>query len=479
MEYRLLCYIFVLAHVAITIIFFIIFVLLWVGPGVGLMNFAEKLNNIYFNKRDLNDEEMASSRNLSIYEGCTARSILTLTSGSFLVGFANYLGASNQISGLISAIPVLAGIITVFSPVLFERLENRKLITVLFCFIGRLLLGLMILIPFINISGATRITILIATFLVANLFLASVMPSALAWVLNITPEGIRGAYYGRRESIVLGVVTIVTLVMGQVLDVFDRAGHQLNGFVVLYIFVIITTMVNLIIFSGIKEQPNKITKNSISIINIFSKPIKSKKYMKVSLLMAIWNFGYQLAFPFTSVYMISTLKLGYGLITIMAVLASITSVISVKFWGRLADRKSWVHLTNLMLLLQVASFLIWFFINGHTVMYLIAFAHILSGAAIAGINISMNNLQYSFSPPENKMVFMGFSSAVNGIIGFLGTLVGSYFITLTGKYSHSHSLGKLSVGIMQLLFVIAGVMLFTGMIVSRSMMKNELNMLKQ
>jgi len=436
------------------------------------MKLSERLRSIYFNKNELGNGEMAQSRKLSIYEGCTARSILTLTSGSFLVGFAKYLGASNQISGIISAIPVLAGIVTVFSPIWFERMENRKLITVLFCFIGRLMLGMMIVIPFINIAGSLRITLLIAMFLLANLFLASVMPSALTWVLNITPESIRGAYYGRREAVVLSAVAAVTLMAGQVLDRFHRLGRQLDGFVVLYIFVIVITLVNLVLFSGMKEQPNKITRTNLTVFNIFRIPLRNKKYMSISLLMAIWNFGYQLAFPFTAVYMVAGLRLGYGLITLMAVLASVASVISVKFWGRIADRKSWLYLTNLMIFLQILSFLIWFFINGSTVSLLLPIAHILSGAAIAGINISLSNLQYTFSPAENKTVYMGFSSAVNGVIGFLGTLAGSYFIAATDGFSLS--VFKLSFGNMQLMFIIAGITLLSGIVGTRKAINKDL-----
>ncbi len=435
------------------------------------MKLSEKISNLYYNKADLNEKEMARSRYLSIYEGGTARSILTLTSGSFLVGFANYLGASNQILGIVSAIPVFAGIVTVFSPLMFERMVNRKFITILFCLIGRLMLGTMIVIPFIDIPNSLQIVLLIGMFLVANLFLASIMPSATTWLLKITPESIRGTYYGRREAIVLGAVTIVTLVMGQVLDKFDRAGYQLGGFVILYIFVIIITLVNFIVFSGMKEPPNEILKTDISVINIFRIPLKNKKYVTISILMAVWNFGYQFAFPFTSVYMVSTLKLGYGLITIMAVLASLASVISVYFWGRLADRKSWLYLMNLMIFIQITSFFIWFFINKSTVAILLPIAHILGGAAIGGINISLNNLQYSFSPPDNKTVFLGFSSAVNGVIGFIGTLAGSYFLTVSEKFEFTA--WKLSVGSMQMIFLIAGIILFSGIVVVHNIMKSD------
>ncbi len=428
------------------------------------------IKKIYFNKDNLSDADMQISRKISVFEGCTARSILTLTSGAFLVGFAKFLGASNQISGIISAIPVLAGIVMAFSPIVFEKMENRKFITCLFCFIGRLLLGMMIIIPFIKVSRVFQLSILISVFFIANLLLAFTLPASQTWLLDITPEKIRGVYFGRRESIVLGTVTIITLVMGQVLDRYEKRGDMLTGFVILYIFVIFSAIANFILFSNIKEPCNKLAKNKVSFKNIFKIPLKNNVYMIVVSLMALWNIGFQLAAPFTSVYMVSHLKLGYSLITIMTVLASFTSVLSVRLWGRLADKKSWLYLIKLMVVIQILCFFIWFFINRNT-LFLLPIAHILSGAAIAGINISINNIQYSFSPKESKTIYMGFSSAVNGIFGFCGTLAGAYFVKDTD--SLYFKVAGLTIENMQMIFLTAGVVLTGCLIVIRILKKYE------
>lgn len=429
------------------------------------MNLLSKFREIYFNKESLSEEDMRVSRNISVYEGCTARSILTLTSGAFLIGFAKYLGASNEQSGIIAAIPVLAGIVTVFSPIVLEKLESRKLLTCIMCFIGRLMMGLMILIPFISPHKTVRVQLLIWIFLIANLVLIFTIPYVQMWQLNITPERIRGSYYGKRESIILATVTVVTLLMGQVLDKFEQLGHQFTGFIVLYVFVIVMAFVNVVMLSKIKEPVNPLLESRVSIKNLFTLPTKNKNFMKITFITVLWNLGYQIAFPFTSVYMVSTLQLRYGLVTAMAVLASITSVVSVRFWGKIADKKSWIYIMKLMIVLQILSFVTWFFINADTVYILMPVAHILGGAAISGVNISVNNLQYSYSPADNKTVYMGFSSAVNGIIGFVGTLIGSFFIKATDTIGVSPA--GFSIGNMQLLFLTA-VLVLTASIFSIS-----------
>lgn len=422
-----------------------------------MVNITTKIKSIYINNEPLTDQDKQVSRKLSIFEGCTARTIGTLTSGAFLVGFAKLLGSSDQIAGTIAAIPVLAGIVMVISPIVLERMENRKFIVTLFCLIGRLMLGSMILIPLMNISYQMKIVILILTFLIANLFISFSLPAAQTWLQAVTPEEIRGKYFGKRESIVLGVVTIVTLLMGQILDKFKQIGQQFSGFIVVYIVVIISAVVNFIIFSNMREPKSKVADTPPALKQVLTMPLGNNKFMRVVLLLIIWNFGFQLGWPFTAVYMVSTLKLGYGLITIMAVLASITSVIFVRYWGRLADKKSWLYLMKLMTILQILSFISWFLINKYSVLLLLPVAHILSGAAISGINISVNNLQYSYAPKENKTVYIGFSSAISSIFGFCGTLCGASVLKITEQYKVT--LGGLSIGNIQILFLVSSIIL--------------------
>lgn len=424
------------------------------------MNISGLIKKIYFDSRTLSEAEMQASRNISIFEGCTARSVLTLTSGAFLVGYAKYLGANDEIAGIIAAIPVLAGIISAFSPVVFEKMRNRKLITCLFCFIGRFLLGLMIFIPLISVEQSVKISLLVITFLVSNLFLAFTIPSSQTWLLSITPENIRGSYFGRREAIVLGVVTCITLLMGQVLDKFQKIGQDFTGFLVIYVFVMAAAIVNFILFSSMKEPPYPQAFRDINVKGIILLPLRNRRYRGVVIVMLIWNVGYQLAAPFTSVYMVSKLKMGYGYITLMLVLASVASIVSVRYWGRLADKKSWMYLLKMMMLIQVLCYFTWFLIDVDNVFLLLPIAHILGGAAISGINISINNIQYGFAPAENKSVYMGFSSAVNGLFGFTGTLAGSYFIKLTPTFGTSFH--GFSIGSLQLLFIVSAMVLTAG-----------------
>lgn len=125
------------------------------------------------------------------------------------------------------------------------------------------------------------------------------------------------------------------------------------------------------------------------------------------------------------------------------------------------------------MLIQVLCYFIWFMIDVDTALLLLPIAHVLGGAAISGINISINNIQYSFAPAENKSVYMGFSSAVNGLFGFAGTLAGSYFIKLTPSFGTS--VGGFSIGSLQLIFMVSAMVLVAGIAGMNRIIKHKLN----
>lgn len=182
-----------------------------------------------------------------------------------------------------------------------------------------------------------------------------------------------------------------------------------------------------------KEPANPVHKTGLKIGELLRKPLEDRSFRKIVILLAFWNFSFQIGSPFTSVYMVSGLGLNFTYITIVTALASIASVLSVRKWGRLADKTSWGFLMVILLAIQGVSHFVWFLTGDSTVYFLVPAAQILGGAAISGMNITIFNLQYTVAPVANRTVYIGFSSAVGGLFGFLGTLAGSFFLGVFEK----------------------------------------------
>ena len=421
------------------------------------MNIRTTLQNTFYNTEPLTGKDYEYSRKMSIFEGCTARTVFNLTSGAFLAGYASFLGADDAFNGIIGAMPVLAGVMSLFSPIYFEKRDKRKLQVLLLNFLHRFILGLMVIIPLISANAAPRLFLLGSFYLLAYMSIAFGNPASSAILIDLTPTNIRGRYFSKRESFLLAVGIIVSLILGRVLDGFRDAGNEYGGFVVVFSVILLFSFGNAAFWSQIKEPIVKRNRKTYSLKQIISIPVKNSGFRKIIIFFVLYNIGIQVGGPFFSVYMVTGLRLEYTYIMFMGMLSTFVNVILVRVWGRIADKKSWNFVLEYSIMLLGIVHFSWVFVSHSTAFILVPLLHIVSGAAWAGIGISTFNIQYIYSPEEGRTVYTGFNAALGGLMGFFGTLAGSLLLGIFD--SLGLQLATLTIGGMQMLFLISGVML--------------------
>ena len=405
------------------------------------------------------EKDLEKNRLLMIIEGASARTIFNLTSGAFLVGLLKYMGASDTFCGYILAMPVLAAIIQVLSPIILESLESRKGIIIVGSMLHRFLLVTLIAAPFLPVTPQTRLIIAAIIFMISNFALSFVNPAISNMYVSFVPQNIRGRFFGNRESVMLFVATLITLVMGTILDVQKDAGNEINGHLIVYVFIFVFTLINFLSYYFMKEVPLVHTTARIKLSEIFSLPFKNKMFIRYFIMLIIWNFAAQIASAYFSVYLKSDLDMSYTVITILSFMNTMTYAFMARIWGKFADRKGWATTTMLTVgILSICHFS-WFitFENSVLLMPLLVINHFSGGIAWSGINVSLFNLQFDFTPDEKRTVYIGFSAAFSGFLGYIAAIVGAQLVGLFG--SNRIVLFGLNYDIKQVLFLISSILL--------------------
>lgn len=416
-----------------------------------------KIREIFFNTKPLKPRDYEISRRMAILEGSSARAVFNLTSGAFLAGYASFLGSDDAFNGIISAMSVLAGMIALISPMYFEKRTNCKLQVTLLNFLHRFILGLMVLIPLITSVKSIRLILLAFMYLAAYLSVSFANPAGNGILIDITPENIRGRYFGKRESCFLAIGTIFSLIMGRVLDKYRTEGNEYGGFVVMFSVILLLSFVDGFLWSKIKEPYKDKKKSSFTMKQVITMPLANSGFRKIIIFFVLYNVGLQIGSPFFSVYMVTGLKLDYTYITIVSMIGTLVNVLLVRVWGRIADRRSWSFVLKNSIMMLGITHALWFFVNSETAFVLVPILHVTSGAAWAGIGISTFNIQFIFSPEDGRTVYIGFNTALGGVMGFLGTLVGSL---LLGVFEYTNpSIAGMEFSGMQILFGISGALL--------------------
>jgi hypothetical protein len=150
------------------------------------------------------------------------------------------------------------------------------------------------------------------------------------------------------------------------------------------------------------------------------------------------------------------LKLDYSFIATISAFASIVNIISLRFWGRLADKTSFTFVGQISILSIGLLHIVWTFATKQNAIILVPVLNLTGAALWPGINMAMFNIPFLYMPEDNRTAYLGFNTAISGIIGFFTAFAAASFVGV----SQSLSLNILgfSLSNMQILFFISGIL---------------------
>lgn len=435
------------------------------------MSIKDSIKKIYHNNKELTSEEYSHSRKMFLYESITANALVAICGGAFLAGFNNYLGVSDEVSGVIAGIPVVTGVIQIFSSIIFEKMENKKFLICISYLFSRVLLGFMYLVPLLVNGTRNRIIIMLSMYIASSAWSSFAASPIGAWLVDLIPNSMRGRYLGYKDAVSLIANTTTSLLMGLVLDKFRNAGNEVMGFIVIGIAVIILAIINFSFMSRISEPITKKSIKKITIKNVITEPLKDINFRKVIIFTILYNIALQMAMPYFSIYMVTGLKLEYSYITMIGILSTGARVFFSKRWGKLVDKTSWRNVTMLSILLLGFNHISWIFVNPFTSIITIPIVQFMSGLIWAGAAIAVFNLPFMYLPSEGRTLYLSSNAAYGGIAGFLSTLLGSKI--LASFKDLKFKIAWLEIGNMQILFAISGILLIACGLYVLFFMKTE------
>ena len=147
----------------------------------------------------------------SIYDGFTT---------FFLTAFALIFGASNEQIGLIAAIPYLSVILTELPGAKLLEFISRKWISFFSIIFSRSFWVFIILIPFL--FNKNPVLFIIIFYLLIKIVELVSEPSWISLMADITPEKIRGRYFGFRNMLINSFGSLAALIGGFYLDFYPK-----------------------------------------------------------------------------------------------------------------------------------------------------------------------------------------------------------------------------------------------------------------
>ncbi|MBI2565150.1 MFS transporter, partial [Candidatus Woesearchaeota archaeon] len=253
-------------------------------------------------------------------------SLYNALTSTFLSLFALSLGASNLVIGLIGSIPYIGALLAELPGAKLLDYFSRKSL-IMFSTAIRILWVVIAVAP-ILLKENVLLTIIITYFLLCLLDYVS-DPAWFSFLGDIVPEKTRGSYFGKRLMLMGVLGALGQVIGGQFLMLFPT----IQGFSGMFLMGAIIGVSSFILYLHV-EEPKYEDSQHHKLKDFF---IMDKKVIKFSIFVAVFNFGYMLAAPFFSIFMIKTLGISYAWFGVLTALQIITKLLAQRHMGKICD----------------------------------------------------------------------------------------------------------------------------------------------
>lgn len=359
---------------------------------------------------------------LSIVEGSLSNVHITVTGGAFLTGFALLLGASDFELGLLAALPFVGQLFQFVGAYLEERLGERRRLCALTAGISRLLWAVMATLPFLVVLGPARLPLFLFILTIAQALIGIAGNAWTSWMSDLVPPRQRGRYFGARNTITSITAMAGAWLAGRALDYYRGAGAEPVGYALIFGVASVCALAGAMVLWRQPEPPLRRV-GRIKVGELFSAPLRHRRFRAFSLTSAAWALAIGISAPFFNAYGIQNLKLSFATLAIFTIVTSAVALATQPLVGRLQDRYGdkvvlvgstiGVVLLPWGWVLATPDFLLPLWVNA-----------IGSGIFWPGITQGMMNLLMDRAPPEGRGAYVAAYGAITGLGTFTASLLG-------------------------------------------------------
>ena len=365
-------------------------------------------------------EQVRKSLKNSVLDGASYSAMLGLTQ-NYTTPYALAMNASTTQIGFLSGFPAIAMVLTqLVSPILVEKIGNRKSLLLVAAFLHTLMWLPILLIPYIFPNFQTWWLIAFITLLTAFDAIGNAPWNSM--MADIVPVEVRGRYFAERSRINNLVALILSFVAGGILQLLTRNGFM--GFSIIFAGAMISRFFSFYFLSQMVYPSIKVPKTKQESILKLATTLGSTNIGKYILFNSLISLSTSFSAPFFSVYMLRDLKLNYLTYVLINAVPVLSMLIFMPFWGRRIDRAGAIKVLKAASLFVPVLPVLWLF---STNIYYLCGIQVIGGFGWSGCVLALNLFLYYAAPVENRTRYIALSNALMFGGAALGSLLGGIF----------------------------------------------------
>ena len=354
-----------------------------------------------------------------------------ITSGALYAAFLAENGIDIVRVGIISFIPYISWILSLFSPMVLAHIKNRKralLINhVFFCVMVFLATTIMPLLVEDSLSKTIWFAVLLFIGYSSDALIGS---GTTAWTLHFIPKGRALNVYVSYSNTLSNIMSTVTGIGGGVVaTALAASGNQLWFLFWLRILAFV-----LFLLSGllILVVPKINFKNSeiqqVKPQHVITKTLGYRPFLTIVILQVAWTMSTALNGSTFTYYIVETVKAPLWCTYLGSVSGMLFSMLFLQKLRKVMDRTSPFYIMTLFMIVFTCAEVLYVFVHPNTMPLFCALVTV-SGVASVGFNLGFGCLFYQHLPEgSNKDTFAVCWDLSRNMAALVGSVVGTWIL---------------------------------------------------
>lgn len=354
------------------------------------------------------------------------------TGGIFYTGFFAGYGFNIVNISIITVVPYVANLFSLFSPYILERFEKRRTImTVTRILYYTLNIIGVTLLPQLVHGETARIVGLIAIVFITNVINALFSSGYSVWHMEYITPNIRMGYFAATTLVSNIMSSVVLILTSAVADSLTGDG-QLRLITFLRYLSYAVAMADVYFLQVPKEPKYKKSGQKLSLLNVFKLPLSNQKFILTMLIYGLYAYIVNLSGSVANAWLLEQVHVSYLYINVINALYALFIVGTKSIWNRAMDEMGTFKLMAFNLLLQAPTYLIYGFVNAGNYLWLMTIVRLSQHCLGMGLTYSVNNLIYINLPETDKTNYLSFYTIVGNATTFLGMMTGTTVVAAMG-----------------------------------------------
>ncbi len=353
-----------------------------------------------------------------------------IVTGATLTRYAKLLNVSAFGFGLMAALPFAGALMQLPASYFIERYGHRKLIFIGAGIIHRGLWIAAAAIPWLAPPawwGPILIGLLAVSWATGHML----GPIWVSWMADLVPARIRGRYFSRRTQIGQFVGIIITVIIGEVLDIAELRGESAlrTTAAVALALAGLSGIADMFHFFQMPELSPKPPDPSVSVWQLIREPLLDRQFRYFLGFTATMTFAIGYVGQFCWLYLFDVVGVSNTRANVLLVFVPlVVQMLSFPIWGQVLDRMGCKPVLILAGLVTVPGSVAWVFVTSET--WLPAYIVIMIvTAAWPGVELANFNLLLSIGDQQHgsgRRKSSGYAAVNSTVAALAGVLSGLF-----------------------------------------------------